>query len=132
VNVVENVESGVKMALGWSIAVGGKEGMRRGEVGAGGLGEPPNGADDALVLPPAFHERGIRFVLVRLRACVNGKAGPIRSSIGCSVAEMYVVVFDEVRREAGLTEVYLNSSGSDEPLKVSTEKPFHGAHVVDR
>ncbi len=52
VNVVENVESGVKMALGWSIAVGGKEGMRRDEVGAGGLGEPPNGADNALVLPP--------------------------------------------------------------------------------
>ena len=50
----------------------------------------------------------------------------------CDVAEMDVVFFNKVKREAGLTEMYFHDAMGDQPLKVSTQKLFHSAHIVDR
>jgi hypothetical protein len=87
--------------------------MRWCKVGACRLSKPPNGADDALVFPFAFSECGMRLVFVGFRACIDGKTRAIHSSVRRDVVEMNVVVFDQVRRKASLTEMDLHGVRGD-------------------
>ena len=96
------------------------------------MSKPPNGTNNALIFPFLFKEGWICVVLVRFWARINGKPRPIWSSIWRDVAEMDVVFFNKVRCEASLTEVYFHNARVDQPLKVSTKKPFHSAHIFDR
>jgi len=63
---------------------------------------------------------------------MHRKTGAIRSSVRRYVAEMNVVVVNQVRRKASLTEMDLHGIRGDQSLKVSAEKPFHSAHLFDR
>ncbi len=77
------------------------------------------------------NESWICVVLVRFWARIDGKPRPIGSSIQHDEAEMDVVFFNKVRCEASLTEMYFHNARVDKPLKVSTKKPFHRAHIIN-
>jgi hypothetical protein len=129
---VEDLKGRIKMTPGWFVTVGREEGMRRGKVGSCGLSKPPNGADDALVLPFSIDESRSQLVLVRLGASIDGQAGSIRGSVRRDVPEMDVIFFNKVRCKTGLTEMYFDHVRGDQPLEVSTQEPFDGAHKVNR
>ena len=77
-------------------------------------------------------EGRIYVVLVRFWARIDGKPRLIRSSIQHDGAEMDVIFFNKVRCEASLTEMYLRNARVDQPLNLSTKKPFHCVHIFDR
>ena len=130
-NIVERVEGCVPVALGGSVVVGRQERMSRSEVRPRALSEPANRADHTLVALLAFNECWAVVRFVGFRAGVDGEAGAVGSSVRCDLALMNGIIFDEVCRKTGLTEMNRDVTIETRPLEMGTEKPVDRAHEVN-
>jgi hypothetical protein len=79
-----------------------------GNVGPCALSQPTNRADHTLVSLLAFEKRWAVIGFIRFRAHISGEPRAIGSGTRSDIPPcMDIVVFDEVSREASLTEVNL-------------------------
>ncbi len=78
-----------------------------------------------------FNECGAVVGFVGFRAGVDGEAGAVGSSVRCDLALMNGIIFDEVCRETGLTEMNRDVAVETRPLEMSTEEPVDRAHEVN-
>ena len=69
------------------------------------MSQPTDRTDHTLVSLLAFKKRWAVIGFIGFRARIDGEPQAIGSSIGSDIPRMVIVVFDEVSRKAGLTEV---------------------------
>jgi hypothetical protein len=103
----------------------------RRQVGACAVGEPPDGANNALVLAlPGYEGRRV-VVFVGVRDGIDRQTGSVGGPVRRDIAKVNIVRLDKVGCETSLTEVNLDFFGTDRPLEVSAKKPLDVPHEVD-
>ncbi len=131
VNVVQNVEGGIPVALRRFVVVRQKEWVGDSKVWMCAACQPTDESNDTLIFLFAFNEGRTILVFVWFRDSVDWKAGLVRSGVDRYATKGSTVVLNKMRCKVCLAEMDGYLIFCFMPLEMSDEKPFNRAHKIN-